>query len=227
MIYRWRWYRNARPVTFIVLPRAYVRYVTLRYVTLRTYIRIAFFPPFQKLKKNTRQRGRGREGEKERVRERRRSRRKRNRRPSQSRRETFRSSADLTSLRPDAAVAREIRIYPRREAPPRVYIRGAADNSNASERKAAGTLRKRVARVRKETRTRDNRRQMTMTIFRDARWAWLSRHFNSCIAEIFETIFPPEAKGNEILWSDYLSPSLSFLFAREVEVTRELRDLGR
>lgn len=39
MIYHRRWFRNARPVTFIVLPRAYV---------------YAFFPPFQKLKKNTR-----------------------------------------------------------------------------------------------------------------------------------------------------------------------------
>lgn len=39
MIYRRRWFRNARPVTFIVLPRAYVR------------IRIAFFPTFSEIEK--------------------------------------------------------------------------------------------------------------------------------------------------------------------------------
>lgn len=37
MIYRRRWFRNARPVTFIVLPRAYVR--------------IAFFPSFSEIEK--------------------------------------------------------------------------------------------------------------------------------------------------------------------------------
>jgi len=84
VIYCRRWFRNARPVTFIVLPRVYVR--------------IAFFSPFQKLKKNTRP---GREDWRTEG-------RKRNRRPSQSWKKPFAP----TSLWRGCRDERDHKIYP-------------------------------------------------------------------------------------------------------------------
>lgn len=109
MIYRRRWFRNARPVTFIVLPRAYVR------------IRIAFFPTFSEIEKEyaagerrlTGAEGRGAKSETIAILG-----------------ETFRSGV-LTV----AVATSEIRIYPQREARSTCICRAASRRHRNGQRK--------------------------------------------------------------------------------------------
>lgn len=112
VIYHRRWFRNARPVTFIVLLRAYV---------------YAFFPPFQKLKKNTRlcgYVGRRRKGEEE----------ERKQEVGETKSESIAQAwekpfAPTSFSAWHATVTREIGIYPQRKA----LFAYATDKSNIKQ----------------------------------------------------------------------------------------------